>query len=117
MQAQTMGPRNGGFILSEAGSISFEEKNVIGGQYLAGTVLSKKSNGDFTQVNPTATGSEKTAVAVLIATTDATEAVNKTVLARLSEVDTKKLVWPEGITNAQTQTALTQLAANNIIAR
>jgi len=117
MQPQTMGPRNGGFIVSETGGLSRDERNVIGGKYFAGTVLSEKADGDLTQLDPSASDGTEVATSILFETVDATEAVNKTVISRLSEVDAGLLVWPDSITDEQKKTALEHLAGQFIIAR
>mgnify|MGYP000123480596 CR=1 FL=1 len=117
MQPQTMGPRKGGYIVSEQGAISRDERNVIGGQYKAGTVLAEKADGDLTQLNPAANDGTEVAKAILFETTDATVARRKVVSSRLTEVNASLLVWPDSITEEQTTTALAQLASTFIIAR
>lgn len=112
-----MGPPDAGFILSQQGAISLDQEIVIGGKYFAGTVLAKKGNGEFTKLNLDATDTTKVAVNILYGKVDATTATKKTVIARLSEVEGQKLIWPDGITPEQQATAISELAGNFIIVR
>ena len=119
--AITQSPRDGDVLLSEApGTLSREAVTIASGQNLeAGAVLGKvTASGEYVAVAPGATDGSETAAAVLLYTTDASGGAAKaTVLMRLGEVDASLLVWPTGITQAQIDAALGQLAGQYIIAR
>lgn len=109
----------GEHILSEAnGSRSREQVVLAEGNLPAGAVLAKNSAGNLVQLNAAGTAPANKAVAVLYAAADATEAPVKCVIHRRDcEVIASLLHWPEGITELQTATATTNLAAEGIILR
>lgn len=90
---------------------------ITGQKYELGTVMAKVS-GKFQAVDPAATGTAKKAAAVLAQNVDTSEGERPAVLiARGAAVAIEGLVWPEGITDAQKSTALTELEALGIIAK
>ena len=113
--------RNGEVLLSEAnGALSREVVTIASGQNLeAGAVLGKvTASGKYVGLAPDATDGSEVANAVLLYDADASAGDAKaTVLVRLAELASDKLVWPTGITQAQIDTALSQLAGDYIIAR
>lgn len=123
MTTYTDGPRNGGYIASEAnGTRSREVETLAMGQSLQpGTVLGRlTASGELVQLDPAAApadGSEK-AVAVLFAAVDAITAAQPAVItARDTEVVGHSLIWPTGITPEQKSTALAELELLGIVAR
>ncbi len=117
--AQAMGVLNAEFILSEAnGSLSRDNGVLAAGNNLpAGAVLGQLENGQFTAFDPDAETGAETAVALLIATTDATHAPAPiAVVRRLAEVVGHRLHWgaaaPEDVT-----AGLTSLATSFLLAR
>jgi len=123
MTTYTDGPRNGGYIASEAnGTRSREVETLAMGQNLQpGTVLGRlTASGELVQLDPAAApadGSEK-AVAVLFAAVDAITAAQPAVItARDTEVVGHALIWPTGITPEQKSTALAELEPLGIVAR
>lgn len=123
MTTYTDGPRNGGYIASEAnGTRSREVETLAMGQNLQpGTVLGRlTASGELVQLDPAAApadGSEK-AVAVLFAAVDASAAAQPAVItARDTEVVGHALIWPTGATPEQKSTALAELEPLGIVAR
>lgn len=119
MAIHTEGRRTGEHVLSEAnGSRSREQGVLAAGNLPAGTVLALDADGNYVQLAPTAANTTKNAVAVLYAAADASAApVPCVVHARDCEVIGAQLEWPAGITDPQTATATTNLAAAGIIIR
>ncbi|MFW6024094.1 MAG: head decoration protein [Dichotomicrobium sp.] len=109
----------GAFLASEAeGSRSRENGTLASGDLPAGAVLALNGDDDYVQVAPDATDGTETAVAVLYAAVDASEAAaDCVVIARDAEVNQDELVWPDGASEAQIDTGLDQLRAANIIPR
>lgn len=109
----------GAFLASEAnGTRSREVGTLAAGNLKAGTVLALNGSGNYVIVAPAASDGTETAVAVLYAAADASDdPVECVVLARDAEVNQDELIWPAGISGAQTTTAIGQLAAAGIIAR
>jgi len=114
-------PRDTAVLLSEAnGALSREVVPIAAGQTLeAGTVLGKvTSSGEYVQLDPAATDGSQTAAAVLLYAVETGANPGKaTVIVRLAEVSAAALVWPAGITAAQKDSAVGQLAGAYIIAR
>ncbi len=120
MTVKTEPRHNAEFLVSEGNNnISREVAGFQPGLMLEpGTVLGKTAEDVYTAVDPAAGDGTETAVAVLLhrKATDASdhEAV---IIARLAEVVSSLLVWPDGMTDEDRSTALQQLATRNIIAR
>ncbi len=99
---------------------SREVEIVEAGQDLAiGTVVGKKTaDGKVVQIDFSASDGSENAYGVLAANCDATDAdTEAVVIVRDAIVAPSKLVWPDGATEAQKNTALDQLAARGIITR
>lgn len=115
-------PHAGGFILSEVGFISREAVVLVSGAgaLKAGTVLGKiTASGKYKAYDNDAVDGTEVARAVLFQDTDATSAdTEATVVARLAEVISAKLIWGAGVTTqGEKDAALVDLAAAYIIAR
>lgn len=110
-----------GFLISEAnGTLSRDEVVIAPSQTLeAGQVLARNSNtGYFVKLNPSGDNGTNVAVGILCAPIATDTAVAKaTIISRYAEVDSKYLVWPDGITDNQKATAISQLATRGIILR
>ncbi len=121
MTILTEGPRNAGYLVSEAnGTRSREVVTLEAGHiYLPGAVLGKVTATDkYGPLNPAGNDGSEKAAAVLYAGVDATDADKPGVVtARDSEVQASELIYPAGITPEQTTTALADLAALGIVAR
>jgi hypothetical protein len=115
------GPHKGEFVVSEGnGSISREVVAILSGRSLeAGTVLGKvTASGKYRDLDPALTNGAEIAAAILYDATDASGGDAEAVaILRLAEINAAEIIWPDGITANQKQTALGQLAALNIIAR
>ncbi len=113
--------RNGEVLLSEAnGALSRDVITIAYGQNLeAGAVLGKvTASGKYVGLAPGASDGSEVAKAVLLYDADASAGDAKaTAIVRLAEVTADLLAWPSGITQAQIDTALGQLAGDYIIAR
>ena len=76
------------------------------------------TGGDYEALDPAATTGEQTACAILIGTTDATDAdTGIAVIARDAEVVSSLLTWPSGISATNQALATSRLAARGIILR
>ena len=121
MMAMTESNRDGEVLLSEAnGALSREVAIIAAGQDLeAGAVLGRvTATGRYVALAPAATDGSEVAAGVLLYAADATGGeVSATVVTRLAEVAADKLAWPAGITQAQIDAALSQLAGAYVIAR
>lgn len=111
--------RGGEYVLSDRGNLSRDVVVVVGGNFVAGTVLGRiSSSGSFTQLNPSASDGSETAAALLYGPTAAAGApVRATAHVRSTEVNGGLLVWPDGISPAQQTAAIAQLAALAIVVR
>lgn len=111
-------PHAEGFIISEApGALSREEVTIITGADVleAGTVMGVRDNGKYEQLDPASTEGNDAAVGVLCSRVDPTEGdVAGVVIERLAEVRAEDLIWPDGITTAEQDTAEAELLARNI---
>lgn len=102
MTTLTEGPRNAGFIFSEAqGSRSRESADVLLGQDLAGgTVVRLNSDGRLTAWTGEnfTDGSEDQVAGILISAADATSAhvIKQAYIARDAEVNLDNLTYPAG---------------------
>jgi len=114
-------PHDGGFIVSEAnGSYSREGVTVAQAAEVikAGTVMGKRANGKYYQLDPDATTGEEDVAAILYGDVDSTDGDAKgAVILRHAEVRANDLTWPDGISTGQQDTAEAQLKALGIIIR
>jgi hypothetical protein len=122
MTTLTENNRDAGFLVSEGpGQFSRDDVTIAINQTLeAGAVLGQVSaSGEFVEFDPAGRGGAEIAAAVLLyaTTTDATNTARAAVISRLAEVSGSLLVWKTGITQAQIDAAVAQLAGNDIIAR
>lgn len=109
----------GAYLVSEAnGQRSRKMVELASGSLQAGTVLALDGGGKYVMLDPSASGTKKTAVAVLYSATDATASAQKCVVhAGDCEVDSEALIWPAGITSQQITDASAALADAGIIVR
>jgi hypothetical protein len=120
MAVLTEGRHTGEFILSEANRMRSRDNAVLAkGQILdVGAILSRQANGPYTSLDPEAEDGTQTAIAVLYAATDASDAAAECVVfARECELKGGALVWPEGISDEDKLAAIASLADKNIIIR
>lgn len=121
MTTLTEGPRNAGYLISEAnGTRSREVVTLASGHvYLPGAVLGKVTATEkYVSIAPAANDGSEKAVAVLYAFVDAADGDKPGVItARDSEVQATELIFPAGITPEQTTAALAELATLGIVAR
>ncbi|MDK2124487.1 head decoration protein [Parachitinimonas caeni] len=112
-------PATGSAILSEVGLISRDVVTIAAGQKLsANSVLGKNAAGAYVLHDPAASTSEKNAVAILYADTDATAADTKAVaVLRLAELKADELIFKPGITAPQLTAARAKLAESYLIVR
>lgn len=114
---QTQLPRAGQYIKSESGSISRDTIMFSGGQFLPGEVFSIVANKAVKLDFEAVTGAEL-AKGITYSLVDATEDDAKGVVtSRLTEVNMKELIWPEGATTGEVVAAVAELAKANIIVR
>ncbi len=119
------GPRNLGFVLSDAGSLSYDTVTIAAGSGILkpGTVLGKITIGGKRSPSAAAEveGAEgaETATEILAYGVDATTAdVDVVVLSRLAEVKLHMLVFHTSVdTTSEIAAKHAQLAAAHIIAR
>ncbi|WP_054073906.1 head decoration protein [Comamonas testosteroni] len=121
MTTLTEGPRNAGYLISEANGTRSREVVTLaaGGVYPPGAVLAQvTASQKFVELDPAASDGSEKAVAVLYAGVDATDGDKPGVIsARDTEVHEEALIFPAGITPQQTTTALAELRALGIVAR
>jgi hypothetical protein len=121
MPVLTEGPHKGEFIVSQGnGSISREVVTILSGRTLEpGTVLGQvTASGKYRDLDPALSNGAEIAAAILHDAVDASAGdVSAVAILRLAEINAAEIIWPDGITANQKQTALGQLAALNIIAR
>lgn len=116
----TEGTRAGGYIADEV-SVNLSRKQGVmasgSGVVLAGTVLGLvAATGKYVPLDPEAssTGAED-AAGVLFDTVDATSGdVDCVVSAALTAVNASEIVWPDGISDGDKNTAIDQLEARQI---
>lgn len=98
---------------------SLDPETITGGDYTLGTVLGRiTTSKKLTLLDPTASDGSQTAVAVLAADCAAATAdKTSTVIARGAVIYSDGLVWPDGITDPQKATALSQLKALGLVPR
>ncbi|MTI15141.1 head decoration protein [Sansalvadorimonas verongulae] len=121
MATLTESVHTGEFLVSEANNTLSREQVELAPSLMlySGTVLGKNTaTGIYSPVDPAADDGSQMAAGVLYnnTQTDATggEAV---LIARLAEVDASLLIWPDGITDEQKATAITELGALDIALR
>lgn len=113
-------PRHTGeHVVSEAnGARSREQGTLAAGNLPAGAVLALDANGDYVQLAPAATDGTEVAKAVLYAAVDASDSPQPCVVhVRACEIEQAALTFPDGITQAQTDTAVNDLIGRGIILR
>ena len=121
MPTLTESVHTGEFLVSEGNnSISRELIELAPNlTLLSGTVLGKDTASDiYKPVDPAADDGTQMAAGILWdhKTTDATGGEG-VLIARLAEVDQERLIWPDGITDEQKATAVSELKALDIILR
>lgn len=119
MQTVIEPARPGVFLLAEVNPL-FRVNGVIAlGQKLqAGTVLAKKSDGEYVQLDDTAADGTEVAAGVLYSAVDATEAAKPGVIvSRLAVVSGSSLTWPDEISEQDKAAAIAKLAEGFLIVR
>ncbi|WP_020408929.1 head decoration protein [Hahella ganghwensis] len=121
MATLTEGRHAGEYIVSEANGCRSRERVTIDGEDLgACTVIAKvASTGNYKQLDPSSTTADVDVAAgvlfdAVIATGTTADAVAH---VRDCEVNGYDLEWPDGITDNEKATAITELAALGIIVR
>lgn len=122
MPAITQSKNLGDLLKYEAPSLySREVVTIAAGQNLQlGTVLGRKTaDGKLYALDPGATDGTEIAVGVLATDTDATliDREDALLIARHAIVARNALIWPNGITAAQKDAAVAQLADLGILVR
>lgn len=111
--------RPGDFLLAEVNPL-FRVNGVIAlGQKLeAGTVLAKKSDGEYVQLDDTAVDGTEVAAGILYSSVDATEAAKPGVIvSRLAVVGGSSLTWPADISAQDKAAAIAKLDESFLIVR
>ena len=123
MTTLTEGKHAGGFLVWEVLRDFTRETVTVAsgaGKLAPGTVLGKlTSGGKFTVLTPGASNGSQNAAGILWGPADATDAdAPAVVLVRGPAIANRhEIVWPDGITEAQTTTATAALAALGILLR
>jgi len=123
MTTLVKGPYPGGFLIWEVLRDYTRETITLvsgAGKLAPGTVLGKiTSGGKYTVFTPGASNGSQNAAGILWGQADATDAdAPAVVLVRgPAIVNRHEIVWPEGITEGQTNTALATLATLGMIQR
>jgi len=123
MSTLVKGPTTGGFLVWEVLRDYTRDTVTLAsgaGKLAPGTVLGKlTSGGKYTALTPGASNGSQTAAGILWGAADATDAdAPGVVLVRgPALVNRHEIVWPEGITEGQTNTAIAALAALGIVLR
>lgn len=118
MTVTHMRARIGAHVAGEVDHVSRDRIVVVGGPYISGTVLGKKDDGTYTQLDIAQDATEaETAELVLYGHIDSTEATDAMAHARVCALYDSKLTWPESITPVQKETAVAALAAKQIVLR
>lgn len=113
-------PHAEGFIVSEAdGHLSRQTVAVTGAAVLyAGTVMGKRDDGKYAQLDPDSSEGNDVADAILCREVDPTDGdVQGVVIERLAEVREDDLQWPAGISTANQNAAIAALLVKNIKVR
>jgi len=123
MTTLVKGPYPGGFLIWEVLRDYTRETITLvsgAGKLAPGTVLGKiTSGGKYTVFTPGASNGSQNAAGILWGQADATDAdAPAVVLVRgPAIVNRHEIIWPEGITEGQTNTALATLATLGMIQR
>ena len=123
MTTLVKGPTTGGFLVWEVLRDYTRETVTLAsgaGKLAPGTVLGRiTSGGKYTVLTPGASNGSQNAAGILWGPADATDAdAPGVVLVRgPAIVNRHEIVWPAGITEAQTNTAIAALTALGIILR
>lgn len=120
MTTETLSARAGDFLLGDPGTISMEVVTIAAGADLqAGMVLGKiTASGKYAPYDNTAADGTQTAAGILLDNTEAASADQvATMVARLAEVQTDKLLWDAANNEAAQTAGLADMAASYIIAR
>lgn len=118
MTVTHMPARIGAHVAGEVDHVSRDRIVVIGGPYVSGTVLGKKADGTYTQLDIAVDATEaETAELVLYGHIDSAEATEAVAHARVCALYDSKMTWPEGITQVQKEAEVTALAAKQIVLR
>lgn len=116
-QTITLPARESAHVQGDVAHVSKDAIVVVDGKFASGTVLGKKADGTFTQLDPSAT-EEKVAECILFGHVDASNGpVNASAHARVSSFFADRIIWPDGITEAEKETAIAELAAKHMILR
>ena len=111
----------GDFLISYGnGNISFEEVTLISGQDLdAGTVLGKiTASAKYTRHDEDASDGSQTAVAILLAATNATAGDTQcTIIARDAEVNGAQLIWADSSPTPDQVAGAADLLTKGIVVR
>ena len=123
MTTLVKGPTTGGFLVWEVLRDYTRETVTLvsgAGKLAPGTVLGRiTSGGKYTVLTPGASNGSQNAAGLLWGAADATDAdAPGVVLVRgPAIVNRHEIIWPEGITEGQTNTAIAALTALGIILR
>ena len=123
MTTLVKGQYPGGFLVWEVLRDFTRETVTItsgAGKLAPGTVLGRiTTGGNYTVLTPGASNGSQTAAAILWGQADATDAAAPAVvlLRGPAIVNRHELIWPDGITEGQTNPAIAALAALGILQR
>ena len=123
MATLTEGPHPGGFLIWEVLRDYTRETVTLAsgaGKLAPGTVLGRITiGGKYTVLTPGATNGSQNAAGLLWGPADATDAdASCVVIVRgPTLVNRHEIIWPEGITEGQTNTAIAALATLGILQR
>ena len=123
MSTLVKGPTTGGFLVWEVLRDYTRDTVTLAsgaGKLAPGTVLGKlTSGGKYTALTPGASNGSQNAAGILWGQADATDADAPAVvlLRGPAIVNRHELIWPEGITEGQTNTAIAALTALGILQR
>lgn len=115
----TEGPRAGGYIADEV-SVNLSRKEGVmasgGGVVEAGTVVGiVTASGKYAPLDTEASDGSEDAAGVLFDTVDATSAdADCVVSAALTAVNASEIIWPDGISDGDKNTAIAALEARQI---
>lgn len=99
-----------------AGSVHIQKKvTIASGVLKRGTVLAMDANGNYVQLNPSATDGTEIARAILAEDVDASSGSVQAQAYFVGKYRLSDLIFPDGVTDSQKQTALLQLQDRGII--
>jgi len=99
-----------------AGNVHLQKQvTIASGNLKRGTVLAMNSDGDYVQFNPFATDGTEVPRAILAEDVDATGGPARVQAYFVGKYRLKDLIWPDGITDAQKQSAILGLQDKGII--